>query len=409
MCSVLFISFAFLSLAKEREESFTQKDVEERIAHYLERIGELRVKVANSIFEDEETQSKVQELLDKGEEKILILKQSLAEEDLSNVDEVLKKIKEKVIRKVEESLGLSKDEKIGEELSEEDFENIVEKVGHKLELLGGRIEEWQDKIVRKESKGKNILEMQALVDETKDSFAEANTILQEAKTAEEAGDMETASQKAYSALSAARVAWQILEEMDFGKLVDKDKEGNGPSSYDGLVWKAKHMVERIGEFKMEAAERENSEEILAVLAAAEEKINTIYQTILSVGPEGDEAELEVAETALEEVKADLRQAKEYIKEGEMKNFSDKKKEKTSDNLLERLKEKYNKLFTKYKNNKDTLSADEKNTLKDLLEGAETNWNTAQTYFDQGDYAMAQKYGYAALIAAKTALQMMKGL
>lgn len=403
-------------------ETLTQEVVEERIVTFLEHIAELRVQLAT--IGTSET-AEVTKIIDVIETKLLTLKEEVANmelgdtEALTAADKAISIIKSKFKKaesQLEEVVG---DEEISDELSAENFDEMVGKVTNQLTDLGASLEESKAKLVKKEGKGMNPVDLQAMIDEIQTSFANVATALVAAKTAQESGDMATASKSIYTAFSELKIARSMLDKLNFGQMKEKDprsdEEGEEDElvKYDELMWKAKYFLEKIGELHDEAATLDNRSQITERLTMAENAVMEIYQKLLIVGPDGDQEQLDALDDTLEAIKRHFKKAAQFIKSGQEQSEDDvlegEEAEQAANELLERLTKRYNKFVKKYNAKVDEMSDTEKDTMDDLKEAMETNLSTAEAYFDQDNFSDAQKYGYAALVGAKTGIGLVKNI
>jgi ABC-type transporter Mla subunit MlaD len=397
---------------KKDDGDLTKDQVTKYIGKFLEVIGELKVQAQS--LKDLKLQEKVNKILSGVEKQVLAIKQNLAEidagdtEKLQNANDSLDKI-EALVKKAE---ALMEDEEIETELDKEDFDKVFAQVSQKIDNLGKKINQVQEKINSKEGRGKNVIALQALLEEAKNAFGEAGVFLQAALDAYKSGYMDKASPGIYSAFSAVKLGHSLLDKIDFGKMKDKemDKKEGRLTPYDELIWKVKKFMEIIGELRAQANNLDNEKRINTILNKIEKRVQTIYEEILAIGPDGDEDDLGILDDDLEAVKRALKKAMKLVKEGKEDIDDDvlrtEDAKKSAEDIVERANHRYKKFLKKYNNFKDRLSSEKKTTIEDLLDKAKTNLDASDVYFTQEDYENAQGYGYSSLLASKTGIKLL---
>lgn len=383
-------------------KEWDEENTEEKIVDFLEHVGEFRARASN--IQKSKYATEVAEILNDIEAKLLYLKQVVATGEYSGVDDKIEAIK-RYFKEVEAVVEKQSDEK---SVTPETFKGVLAKIQSKLNDLADRLGEAQDKINEKYAEGRDVTEVQALLEEVKMAFGEANDLLAEAVAAQVEGNMKAAGYKAYSAFSSAKVAWSLYEKMNFQSL--KSKEKTDLSLYNELLWKVKNMVDIIGEYRSDALGRSNESNILDYLDKVESRINDAYELLLQTESDVPESDLENIDDELEGAKRWVKKAKNLFEKGEVSNeeaLDGEEAQQAASELLERVTKRYNTFSSRYDDVGDELSSDEQTVLSDLLDKVQANLATAQTYYDREDYVNAQRYGYAALVASKTGKKLVK--
>ena len=393
---------------KKKIKKLTKKQVEKRTLKYMKRLGKLGVKSKKIKGKNAK---KLKKIIKRAKNKIASIKTDLAEIEAGNENE-LEMARNKIadlLSKIEWAEEAIKGFDYEEQLGTTEIEEMITKVDEKIEEVGEMIYEFQKDMHDKQGKGKDIYGEQALLDKVKDLFIEANDEFQIGKNAYYVeNDKKKASEKLITALYLRNTAKALIGKIDLkhpDKPHDKDWEED-VDLYHKVEWMAKHLLERIGEYKAIAEGHEDEKEILKKMNNAEGAVQDALEELLKTGKDDEEA--------LEQIKQDLEAAEKKVKKGkkligEDPNEKDEEVQEAANEMLDNVSDKLETIDEKYEKKKKKMTKKEIRTLKDLIEEAEMNMNIADAYYDVGHFELAKKHGYAAMSAAKTASKLLKGI
>lgn len=338
-------------------------------------------------------------------------KQCEENEDNSDIQDLLEEQKIK-IRNAAEKI----DSGDAQALDGEAVEKVCEAADDKMEKLADKMNNLTEKINDALEDGEidfDLSSAKEILNIAQVNFGEAAIAYATAEDIDNAN--ENKMTLCFTARTSANNGLSLFKKAK--KYFEGDKDGDS-STLEDIDVKLKTFIEVIAEKRLEALQRDNREEILAFLAAAQ---NRVYEIQLAFAPlraatllgeEVDENLLDAIQEQLDNLKDEIKTVVDEIEQGTEEEWNAKERQQSSKKLLNKAKKQFRQLSTLEKSAIENANTDEEEEYLDFVQGgaiidAANAKSIANGFRKRGDYTNAQLQALRAIELAKAGKKLLQ--